>query len=212
MKLYLSSYRIPTPDDLARLIGKNFADTKAALIPNAQDYYAGRARAFKINNLVVAYETLGMNVDIVDLRDFDSAEKLKSALASYDLLWAMGGNTFCLRYEMRRSGFDNAILDLLKKGVVFAGDSAGALVAGTSIGGIETADEPAYAEQVIKEGLNLVPYVILPHVDNPEFSEAVRMVKSSNQAKVGLIELEDSQAVLFNDGRHWLTESSAKRV
>lgn len=41
MKFYLSSYRIPTPDDFTKLIGKQPARTKLALIPNAKDYSTG---------------------------------------------------------------------------------------------------------------------------------------------------------------------------
>lgn len=39
MRLYLSSYRIPTPGDFTKFIGKQPAQTKLALIPNAKDYF-----------------------------------------------------------------------------------------------------------------------------------------------------------------------------
>jgi hypothetical protein len=35
MKLYLSSYRIPTPNDLAQLLGKLFNEVSVALVPFA---------------------------------------------------------------------------------------------------------------------------------------------------------------------------------
>ncbi len=200
MKLYLSSIDIPTPDDLAELIGKPLADVSVALVPNAKDYYSDRARNFIIDKRVALFESLGMKVTVVDLREFDDSASLKQTLSRYDLIWAGGGNTFMLRYEMRRSGFESIIQELLKNGIVYGGDSAGALVAGASLGGInlEAADEPEFAEEVIEEGLKLAPYTIIPHVDNAEFNEVMVAVEArADQDK--LIKLKDSQAVIFND-------------
>jgi len=198
MKLYVSSYRIPTPDDLAHLIGKPLEQVSAALIPNAKDYYIDRARRFKVGDLVRYMEELGLKVEIVDLRDYDSAETLKEKLANYELIWAMGGNTYMLRYEMCRSGFEKIIKELLDDGIVYGGDSAGALVAGASIAGVESADEPEFAEEVIEDGLGLVPFVILPHVDNPELTDVLPVFRNTHQGKNEVIELKDSQAVIFD--------------
>ncbi|MDB5179302.1 MAG: putative peptidase [Patescibacteria group bacterium] len=202
MKLYLSSIDIPTPDDLAGLLGKPLGGATVALIPNAQDYYSQRARDYKVAKRIAAFELLGFTVDAVDLREYSDAAALKERLAGHDLVWAMGGNTFCLRYEMRRSGFEDIISGLLAEGAVYGGDSAGALVMGLSIGGIESADIPQFAEEVIEEGLKLVPYVVLPHSDNAEFAEAVSTVRGRHPGGTELIELRDSQAVIFNDGSH----------
>lgn len=207
MKLYLSSIRIPTPHDLAQLLGKPLNKSTVAFIPNAQDYYSERARDCKVKDCTDYFKSLGLNVAIVDLREYGDVTTLESKLVGHDLIWAMGGNTFCLRYEMKRSGFDGAIEDLLTEGIVFGGDSAGALVAGISIGGIESVDIPQFAEEVIEEGLNLVPFVVLPHVDNPEFAEVIPKVRKIYQDKHGLIELKDSQAVIFDKGKHWIVEA-----
>ncbi|HEY4161245.1 MAG TPA: Type 1 glutamine amidotransferase-like domain-containing protein [Candidatus Saccharimonadales bacterium] len=202
MKLYLSSYRIPTPRELAELLGKKSLNgVSVALIPNAKDYYASRVRDFKIGELVSYMERLGLDVHTVDLRDYDKPEVLKGDLASYGLIWAMGGNTYMLRYEMRRSGFDTIVKGLLENGVVYGGDSAGALVAGLSIAGVEAADEPEFAEEVITQGLGLVPYVVLPHVDNPGFAAVPPVFKAAHSHKQ-VIELKDSQAVVFDGNTH----------
>jgi dipeptidase E len=214
MKLYLSSIQIPTPSDLAELLGKPLSESTVALIPNAKDYYSKRAWDYNVQACVTAFEALGLTVSVVDLRDYSDGPSIKKRLIEYDLVWAMGGNTFCLRYEMRRSGFEDIIQGLLNEGVVYGGDSAGALVAGTSIAGIESADIPQFAEEIINEGLELVPYVVLPHVDNPQFKEAALTVRGTTHASTGLIELKDSQAAIFNDKDFRtvtaLTDDSAK--
>jgi dipeptidase E len=120
----------------------------------------------------------------------------------------MGGNTFMLRYQMQRSGFDNVIKELLESNIVYGGDSAGALVAGTSIGGInlESSDEPEFAEKVIEDGLDLVPYIIVPHIDDAEFAEVMPVVNARpDQDKI--IRLKNSQAVIFNKGDYKIVEA-----
>lgn len=206
MKLYLSSYRIPTPNDLARLLGKSLGEISVALIPNAKDYYIERARNFKVGDLVEYMQQLGLKVEVVDLRDNNDAIALKEKLAGHDLIWAMGGNTYILRYEMRRSGFEKVIGELLDKGVVYGGDSAGALVAGASIAGVESADEPEFAEGVIEEGLKLVPFAILPHVDNPEFTDVLPIFRNIHEGKNEIIELKDSEAAIFDNTGHRIVE------
>jgi dipeptidase E len=204
MKLYLSSIRIPVPDELATLLGKPLAGASVALIANANDYYTKRPRDLKVNSLVDYMQQLGLQVELVDLRDYDDAQTLKHTLAGYDLIWAMGGNTFMLRYEMHRSGFDQVIRELLESRIVYGGDSAGALVVGTSIAGIESADDPAFAEEVINDGIGLVPFVVMPHVDNPEFADVMPVVKKMHK---DMIELKDSQAVIFDGDKHWIAEA-----
>ena len=54
-----------------------------------------------------------------------------------------------------------------------------------------------FAEKVINDGLSIVAYTILPHADNPEFAEAVKMVASMPHENNNLIKLKDSQAVIF---------------
>lgn len=209
MKLYLSSYRVPTPDDLAALVGKPATEISMALITNAQDYYAKRARTFKVNDATQYMQQKGFSAQEVDLRDYNDPQVLQEKLSHFDVIWAMGGNTFNLRYEMRRSGLESIIKALLEQGIVYGGDSAGALVAGTSIAGIESADEPAYAAEVINEGLGLIPFAVLPHVDNPEFADVLPIFKELHKNQE-IIELKDSQAVVFEDGQRNLVEGIAE--
>jgi dipeptidase E len=145
---------------------------------------------------------------VVDLRDYSDADALKEKLTGHDLIWAMGGNTYMLRYEMRRSGFEKVVGALLDAGIVFGGDSAGALVAGRSIAGVESADEPEFAEELVKDGLRLVPFVILPHVDNPEFAQVLPIFRNIHQGKNEIIELKDSQAAIFDGETHRIVEGN----
>lgn len=111
-----------------------------------------------------------------------------------------------LRYEMRRSKFDKIIKGLLEEGKVYGGDSAGALVAGVSIAGVELVDEPSFAEELVEEGLNLVPCVIFPHVDDLEFASILPSFKNLHDGR-DVITLKDSQAVVFNEAEYVIVEA-----
>jgi dipeptidase E len=207
MKLYLSSIGIPIPDDLANLLGKPLNSVSVALIPNAKDYYSDRARKFTLDSRLAYMAQFGLDTDVVDLRDYNESEALKQKLTNYDLIWAMGGNTFILRYEMKRSGFDKIIRQLLDQGIVYGGDSAGALVVGLSLASIESADEPAFAEEVIEDGIGLIPFHILPHVDNSEFADVIPTFKNLHEGD-DIIELKDSEAVVFDGDSHWIVAAA----
>lgn len=204
MKLYLSSYRIPTPDDLAQLIGKQPRDTKMAIIPNAKDYYAKRAWDFKTNEAVTYMRERGFQPEVVDLRDYDQPERIAIKLKEYDLVWVNGGNTLCLRYEMRRSGFDQIIKGLVDNGLVYGGESAGAMIAGTTLKGVEFADQPEFAENIIYEGLNIIPNVILTHADSLAFGDGI----------IKMIELhkDDPTAVILNDNQAFLVDGGQTKI
>jgi len=199
MKLYLSSYRVPTPKDLEALLPRQIKGARVAIITNAKDYKQNAPeRKFKLNNLKDFLQDIGFKAKFFDLRDYSNADELETGLAGYDLIWAAGGNTFVLMHEIKRSGFDKAIKNLLKKGIVYGGESAGAVVAGTSLRGIELADDPGEATGVIWDGMGLIDRVIVPHADNIEFQDSIVKVIEMHRSSGKLAVLKDNQA-LFVD-------------
>lgn len=199
MKLYLSSYRLPTPDDLFELVGKKPAAIKLAFIPNAGDYYAERARSVKIQASISSFTSAGITqVEVVDLRMYRDAQKLKQTLSKYDLVWCSGGNTFCLREEIKKSGFENIIKDLLVNGLVYGGESAGSIVAGPTLKGVEGADNPGFAESTIFEGLNLTDKIIIPHADNLSMKEELTPMFELYKDNPNTVVLNDNQAFIID--------------
>ena len=202
MKLYLSSYRIPDISALAELLGKSVHGAKLALIPNAKDYYAPRAKAVKTRHMADYLTETGFTVGIVDLLDYaDDPDSLREVLRDYDIIWARGGNTFCLREAMRLSKFDEIIGDVLQAGVVYAGDSAGACVAGTDLHGVELADDPEFAETVMWEGLSLTPHYFMPHADNAELADFTQQMTEDRGSDPATVIMNDNQAWVEHNGQ-----------
>jgi dipeptidase E len=208
MKILLTSYRLPRPDLLFGLLPR--ANASVAVIPNAKDYYAERARKFKLNETCEFIKSLGLNPEIVDLSLFSEPAKLRERLQTFDMLWVSGGNTFCLRYQARRSGFDQVLPTLLKQGVVYAGESAGACLLGTTLKGLEAGDQPEFAEEIIWEGLSIIPYFILPHTDNPWMVKDTAYARNTHAGEE-IVELTDSETYIF-DGEKGKTYSGPTKL
>jgi len=174
MRLYLSSYRFGDRVDL--LLGMVGKGARAGVISNAADAIPQAARENYLRTVHNPAEELrghGLDVSDLDLRQyFGRPEALEATLANLDLVWVVGGNTFLLRRAMRQSGFDRVAIPLIEQDkLVYGGFSAGAIAACPSLKGIELMDEPhtlaeGYDPDVIWEGLNLVPFHIVPHYES----------------------------------------------
>jgi dipeptidase E len=155
-------------------------------------------RAESLDELIYDLAKYGFTTEVVDLRDFDDAAQLQEVLAPFDVLWAAGGNTYVLRSEMRRSGFEDIVHDLLSQGMVYCGESAGAIVAGLSLDGTDIADDPELADEQIEEGLGLVDKIIVPHADNPEYIEYVNHIKKKFADDPRVVYLNDDQDLVIS--------------
>lgn len=128
---------------------------------------------------LLALRGLGFAAEELDLRDyFLDGFRLATDLRPYDVVWLRGGNVFMLRYALARSSADVELSRLLQKdAVVYSGYSAGPCVLAPSLRGLETVDNPdvvpeVYGDPPIWDGLGVLDYVIVPHVDSPDHPES----------------------------------------
>lgn len=201
MKLFLSSMAISKEqgDAFARLVGKKPKDIRLALIENAADVYDDDSIDWVIENRE-AIKARGYKVELVDLREYKGRQlDLRSKLASKDVVWLGGGNTFYLRWILKDIGADKIITELVQNGLVYGGGSAGAIVAGPTLKFFENADDPKESPEVINEGLNLSEKVVVPHIGNEKFGDVVKKIsKSLQQIGYKTIEITDDQALVVN--------------
>jgi len=120
------------------------------------------------------------------------------------MLWVMGGNPFNLREAIESSGFNTVIADVVQDGVVFAGESAGACIAGTDLHGVELVDDPEYAEHIIWDALNLSSHYFLPHADNESMRPAMEQLLAVHK--------NNPQTVILNDNQVWIENNDEGRI
>jgi dipeptidase E len=196
MKLYLASYRIPTPEDLFELAGRNPAETNVAIIPNAKDYRPEREQ--KLEELATDLGDLGLKqTTFVNLNDFHSPDQLHDELSKFDMVYVAGGNTTDLLFAVRTSGFHTIVTKLLNSGIVYVGESAGAIIAGPTIKGFMSENDPPGVVKHYETGLGLVDKVVIPHADNVIYNDRAPQLVEMYGAN-GTIVLNDNQAYIVD--------------
>lgn len=201
MKFYLSSIGIKSPEEFYELAGKS-SGIKTAFITNAFDYKSPEDKKVRIDLIVQELTRVGLDLHEINLRSYNNEPgRLKDDLLGFDVMWVCGGNVFLLRELMKRSGLDKVLGDVLESGVVYGGDSAGAIVVGPTLAGFERADHVDQVDEVIYEGLGLVNFVVVPHAGNPKFQQLLEAITKDLQNKEVPFEvINDEQAVVVDGG------------
>lgn len=201
MKLYLSSFRIPDVEKFCSFVGKPANKIKIGLVFNSKDYKPQEERDFKLQEHFDYYHGLGFEIKEVNLLDFESPKELESALLGYDIVWFNGGNTYYLRWAIKKSGAEKVIKNILDKGVVYAGDGAGAVIAGPTLEHYEIADDPSVAPEHITDGLQLFDTALIPHWGSEEYSEVLgKLEKKLIDDAYKTLRLTDDEFLMIEDG------------
>ena len=193
-KLFLTSAKL---DALLSLISGNPTGKKVAFIPTAGDPYEDK---WFIELAKKQLSEMGFELTEVDLKD-KKKDDLLGTLQEVDIVFVAGGNTFYLLEKVRESGFDQVLPILLDKGIIYAGESAGAVLACPTIEPVKFMDEPSKAPNLKSfEGLGLVDFVVLPHYGT-EFSEAVFEQLKAEYGNKGfkLIPLTNDQSIIVEN-------------
>lgn len=206
MKLYLSSFRMGECfDHLVSVLGPG---AKVAVVSNALDYIPADARrvhagtGFDARRVFIDH---GLDAFDLDLRDhFDAPQTLEAALDDVRLVWAVGGNAFLLRRAMRQSGFDQCVPSRVREGkLIYGGWSAGSVVAGPDLNGIELVDDPTvtpegYETAVVREGLGMVDFTVVPHYrsDHPEADAVERVAAFRQERRLPFRTLRDGEVIV----------------
>jgi dipeptidase E len=202
MKLFLYSFAFTFSDEqskaLSNLVGKPANRTTFALIDNAADIIPDSAGW--IEDARNTIRSKGYQTEVVDLREWeDNAQGLRNKLTGKDVIWVGGGNTFYLRWLMQKVGADKIITDLVAKGTVYAGWSAGAIVAGPTLECIEHMEDTEGVPEIVRGGLNLTSLVVVPHIGNKDFAEAAATTNNAlKRAGYTTQPLTDTQALVID--------------
>lgn len=210
MKLFLASQDFGDhADRLRELVGKNI---NALVVFNARDYKEDDGgEPFQRELLTKS----GFNFYRLDLRDYFGKEaELDKFVADYKpgLVILLGGNTFLLRRALAQSGFDKIIRRDVKQGkYVFAGHSAGSIVAGPDLHGFERIDEEKltflpYQEEVVWDRLGLTDVRVIPHADSPKYEKEIIKLRKE------LFDKLDYEYVVLNDADVLIIDGSKKEL
>ena len=188
-----SSGSFITTNNIDHFLPKKITDCKIAYIITASKKvddtnYIDEHRQ-KMDELNFSYT----EIDIAGKNE----NELKKILDRYDIVMVEGGNSFYLLKAVRESGFDNVIKDLIEKGIIYIGSSAGSYIACPSIIAA-TWSEQEFDRCGITEytAMNLVPFLIRAHYE-PSMREILK--EKVKDLKYPIRALNDNQAILVQD-------------
>ncbi|MEK7170939.1 MAG: Type 1 glutamine amidotransferase-like domain-containing protein [Patescibacteria group bacterium] len=204
MKLFLVSQGLQPAYEEAyfSLLPKRNSPPKIAWIADAAEPYIAKGSTPWLDSSEKQLRGYGLELIPVRLLDFiGKTGELKKLLEKLDGVWIAGGNTHYLRWAMAKSGFDKIIKKLLTNGLVYAGESAGAMVVAPNIELSEDNPEDlADVPEIIEEGLGLYNKLILPHWGVPEYKDNLLNIDRHHRARGRATTfLTNSGAIIIND-------------
>lgn len=174
MKLFLAS-EVKHPDTIEKLrnyVGGSFKGKKIVYIPTASNCEI--FGEWKRGESIRIVQSLSATLKIVELEDV-VYKNVVDEMYGADILWVASGMSGYLLYWMRRAGLDKKLPEILEKGTIYVGSSAGSMVTSKTQNVGEwflTEPEPGAS---LMPGLGLVDFEIYPHYEDDLLPEIEKL-------------------------------------
>ena len=192
-QLFLCSYFAGVRDLFRQYASEKQLGKQVLFIPTA-----GNTEEYRgyINEALLAFEDLGFQVEILDISACDR-ETAQAKIFQSKLLYISGGNTFYLLQELKKKQLLPLIKEQIADGMVYVGESAGAIITAKDIDYNKIMDDKAVAKELNDtEALNKVDFYVLPHLGEEPFVETAQATLDTYSAQLNLLSLNNCQAVL----------------
>ena len=201
MKLILSSCdftNINSKKVIVDNIDKPLKDCKVLFIPNEKatkekiysDKYYDRLKGHGFTNK--------NNIYIFDENKLEDFVNLK-----IDLIYISGGNTFATLKKIKDCGFDKALIDYVKNGVIYIGGSCGAHIVTQNIEHVLKVEENSCRLKDYN-ALGLFDGIIIPHFDEKEYEPQKREKLYNDlieQGKYKVYKLTNDESIVVEDDK-----------
>ncbi len=177
-----------------KVFDKPFKDIKTAHITTASKSVPSTAYLERHRQL---YKENNYNMKELDI-DGKTEQELREILSNFEAVFVEGGNSFYLLKSIRESGFDKVIKELLPKGLIYIGVSAGSYVACPTIEMALWKHQDKYSHHGLTDltAMNLVPFLVTVHFKE-EYKDLLKDKISKSTYPVRI--LNDDQALLIED-------------
>lgn len=192
-KLFLASSFKDSAKIFKEFAGDNLQGKTVTFIPTAsivekERSYVGAARE--------SLQKMGLIVDELEITTAKRYE-VSRKLRENDYIYVSGGNTFFLLQELKKKDADTVILEQIRAGKVFIGESAGAMIMSPNIEYVKDMDDCQQAKEIdTYDALDVVDFYPLPHYTNFPFKQTVEKMISKYQSHLKLVPISNSQAIL----------------
>ena len=203
MKLFLTSYLAGAKELVQNFLAQN--DVQEILfIPTAANVEEYRDY---VNEGIAVLKENGYDVTVLDVATAPHGKSVQ-VIKNSGCLCISGGNTFYLLQELKRNGLLDLVNQKVQDGMLYIGESAGAIIACPDISYNQIMDDKTVATELTNySGMGLVNYYVLPHNGEFPFVETTAQTIKVYGEKINLVPLNNSQAVVVeNEVSSTLTE------
>jgi len=178
-------------EEILKILPKPASQIKIAHITTASKAEKDLSYVEKENRTMLK---LGFKVENIDIEGKNENE-LRVLLNDKDIIYVQGGNSFYLLKCAKESGFDKVVKELVEKGIIYIGVSAGSYLACPTIEMSlwKYQDRDMFGLTDLT-ALNLVPFLLIVHF-KPEYASALK--QDISLAKYPVRILTDEQAILI---------------
>ena len=192
-QLFLCSYFAGVKNLFKQYASKKQLGKHVLFIPTAGNVEEYRGY---IDEALQTFADLGFQAEILDISACD-IETAQAKIFQSKLLYVSGGNTFYLLQELKKKQLLSLIKEQIADGMVYVGESAGAIITAKDIDYNKLMDDKSVAEELSNtEGLNEVDFYVLPHLGEEPFVESAQDTLDTYSDQLNLLSLNNRQAVL----------------
>lgn len=173
------------------LMGKTVTFIPTAALHEKMNFYVQSGKK--------ALEKMGLIVDELEISTAKQSEIIRK-LQNNDFIYISGGNTFFLLQELQRVGADAIIIEQIKLGKIYIGESAGSIILSPNIEYVKDMDDYKMATDLDTfHALNVIDFYPLPHKNSFPFQKTVEKIISKYEETFVLTPITNSQVILIND-------------
>ena len=145
------------------------------------------------------FKDLGININELDISDIDREIALEK-IDDCKIIYFSGGNSFYLLQELERLDLINLLREKVQNGMIYVGESAGAIIASENIEYSQEMDDKEKAKNLIDyKGLSLIDFYIVPHFKEMPFTELADAIIDQYSDKIKLVPINNKEAIIVID-------------
>ena len=197
MELFLTSYLAGTKK-LAEDFLSDLKVKEIVFIPTASNV---ESYTKYVDEAIDTFRDLGYSLNILDISKREYAEII-DILDVCECLYISGGNTFYLLQELKKKELCKIIRQRVSKGMLYMGESAGAIISAPDIEYSHIMDDKTVAKELKDySGLALVGFYVLPHNKEYPFVESTEEILKVYKDKIKLLPINSEEAIIVKDGK-----------
>ncbi|XQN77177.1 Type 1 glutamine amidotransferase-like domain-containing protein [Streptococcus oralis] len=195
-QLFLCSYFAGVKKLFSDYAKEKNLENKVLFIPtagNEEDHTA------YIDEAQQTFRDLGFEIEVLDIASCDR-ETAQAKIFQSKILYISGGNTFYLLQELKKKQLLSLIKEQIRDGLVYVGESAGAIITAKDIDYNKLMDDKTVATELSDTaGLDEVDFYILPHYGEEPFTDSSQKTFETYKKQLELRPLHNHQAIIVND-------------